>query len=70
MMSLIDKTSVANVISAIIILAGIVSVFLQIPSNEMLLLLTGAGIGYLFKNGISSVNRTPAAGPIGAVSTQ
>jgi len=49
---LIDKTSVANVISAVIILAGIVSVFLQIPSNEMLLLLTGAGIGYLFKNGL------------------
>jgi len=52
MLSLIDKTSVANVISAVIIIAGIVSVFLQIPSNEMLLLLTGAGIGYLFKNGL------------------
>jgi len=51
-LSLIDKTSVANVISAVIIIAGIVSVFLQIPSNEMLLLLTGAGIGYLFKNGL------------------
>jgi len=65
-LSLIDKTSVANVISAIIILAGIVSVFLQIPSNEMLLLLTGAGIGYLFKNGITRSN-TPAPG---VVSTQ
>jgi len=66
-LSLIDKTSVANVISAIIILAGIVSVFLQIPSNEMLLLLTGAGIGYLFKNGITSRSTTPTAG---VVSTQ
>jgi len=68
-LSLIDKTSVANVISAIIILAGIVSVFLQIPSNEMLLLLTGAGIGYLFKNGITQRSNAPT-GPIGAVSTQ
>jgi len=52
LLSLIDKTSVANVIAAIVILAGIVSVFLEIPSSEMLLLLTGAGIGYLFKNGL------------------
>jgi len=60
-LSLLDKTNIANVIAAIIILAGIVSVFLQIPSNEMLLLLTGAGIGYLFKNGVtlrSNTNKT------------
>jgi len=59
---LLDKTNIANVIAAIIILAGIVSVFLEIPSNEMLLLLTGAGIGYLFKNGItlrSNTTKTP-----------
>jgi len=52
-LSLIDKTSVANVIAAVVIIAGVVSVFLQIPSSEMLLILTGAGIGYLFKNGIA-----------------
>jgi len=52
MMSLIDKTSVANIISAFVIIAGVASVFMGIPSNEMLLLLTGAGIGYLFKNNL------------------
>jgi len=52
-MSLIDKTSVANIISAFVIVAGVVSVFMGIESNEMLLLLTGAGIGYLFKNGLT-----------------
>jgi len=57
-MSLLDKTNIANVIAAIIILAGIVSVFLEIPSNEMLLLLTGAGIGYLFKNGVTARSNT------------
>jgi len=58
---LIDKTSVANVIAAIVILAGVVSVFLQIPSSEMLLLLTGAGIGYLFKNNLpgKKINKNP-----------
>jgi len=66
-LSLIDKTSVANVIAAVVILAGVVSVFLQIPSSEMLLILTGAGIGYLFKNGLvnrSNKSVTPAADPI------
>jgi len=63
-MSLIDKTSVANVIAAVVILAGVISVFLQIPSSELLLLLTGAGIGYLFKNGIISRANPPPAGPV------
>jgi len=53
---------------ALVILAGIVSVFVGIESNEMLLLLTGAGIGYLFKNGIISRVNTPPLGPV--VSTQ
>jgi len=61
---LLDKTNIANVIAAIIILAGIVSVFLQIPSNEMLLLLTGAGIGYLFKNGVTLRSSTTKPDPI------
>ena len=68
MLSLIDKTSVANVIAAIVILAGVVSVFLQIPSSEMLLILTGAGIGYLFKNGI--VNRAAVKTNTDPISTQ
>jgi len=53
-MNLIDKASIANIIASIAIISGIVSVFLAIPSNEMLVLITGAGIGYLFKNGITS----------------
>jgi len=52
LLSLIDKATVANIIAAIGVLAGILSVFMGIESNEMLLLITGAGIGYLFKNGI------------------
>jgi len=51
---LIDKASIANIIASIAILSGIVSVFLAVPSNEMLVLITGAGIGYLFKNGITA----------------
>jgi len=66
-LSLIDKTSVANVIAAVVILAGVISVFLGIESNEMLLIITGAGIGYLFKNGIISRANTP---PAGTISTQ
>lgn len=38
------------------IVAGIASVFLGVASNEMLVLITGAGIGYLFKNGIPKAN--------------
>jgi len=34
------------------IIAGVVSVFIGVESNEMLVLITGAGIGYLFKNGL------------------
>jgi len=54
---LIDKASIANIIASIAILSGIVSVFLAVPSNEMLVLITGAGIGYLFKNGISTTKK-------------
>jgi len=52
-MSLIDKASIANIIASVAILSGITSVFLSVPSNEMLVLITGAGIGYLFKNGVT-----------------
>jgi len=50
---LIDKASIANIIASIAILSGITSVFLNVASNEMLVLITGAGIGYLFKNGVT-----------------
>jgi len=53
LLSLLDKTNIANVIASIAIISGIVSVFLNVASNEMLVLITGAGIGYLFKNGIT-----------------
>jgi len=53
-MTLIDKATIANVMASIGIIAGIASVFLNVASNEMLVLITGAGIGYLFKNGINS----------------
>jgi len=52
-MNLIDKATIANVMASIGILAGIASVFLNVASNEMLVLITGAGIGYLFKNGVT-----------------
>jgi len=55
-MNLIDKATIANVMASIGILAGIASVFLNVASNEMLVLITGAGIGYLFKNGVDHVN--------------
>jgi len=57
-MSLLDKTNIANVIASIAIISGIVSVFLNVPSNEMLVLITGAGIGYLFKNGVTLRSNT------------
>jgi len=50
-LSLIDKASIANIMASVGILAGIASVFLNVASNEMLVLIAGAGIGYLFKNG-------------------
>jgi len=53
-MSLLDKTNIANVIASIAIISGIASVFLNVASNEMLVLITGAGIGYLFKNGVNA----------------
>lgn len=56
-MNLIDKASIANIIASIAILSGIVSVFLAVPSNEMLVLITGAGIGYLFKNGVTPTTK-------------
>jgi len=55
-LSLIDKASIANVMASVGIVAGIASVFLGVASNEMLVLITGAGIGYLFKNGITKSN--------------
>jgi len=55
-LNLIDKATIANVMASVGIVAGIASVFLGVASNEMLVLITGAGIGYLFKNGITSHN--------------
>jgi len=51
-MSLIDKTSIANLMAAFIIVTGITMIFLEVPKNDIMSLLIGAGIGYLFKNGI------------------
>jgi len=55
---LIDKTSIANIMASVGIIAGIASVFLGIAENSMLVLITGAGIGYLFKNGLPKKNAT------------
>jgi len=68
-MSLIDKTSVANVISSVAIISGIASVFLGIENNEMLLLITGAGIGYLFKNNLPKTKLNTNTGET-VISTQ
>jgi len=62
-MSLIDKATIANIMAALGIIAGIASVFLNVASNEMLVLITGAGIGYLFKNGITSHKIEPNTPP-------
>jgi len=52
-MSLIDKTSIANLIAAFIIIAGVVQVFFNLADpSGMMLILVGAGIGYLFKNNL------------------
>jgi len=51
-MSLINKTSIANIMAAFIIVTGITMIFLEVPKNDIMSLLIGAGIGYLFKNGI------------------
>ncbi len=56
-MSLIDKASIANIMASVGILAGIASVFLGVAENSMLVLITGAGIGYLFKNGIATIKK-------------
>jgi len=62
---LIDRCSIANIMAAAGIVAGIASVFLDIAANEMLVLITGAGIGYLFKNGIAKgLTLNPSTGAI------
>jgi len=38
--------------AAFIIVTGITSFFMGIETNQIMSLLIGAGIGYLFKNGI------------------
>jgi len=69
-MSLLDKTNIANVIASIAIISGIASVFLNVASNEMLVLITGAGIGYLFKNGLTPKTKiNPTTGET-VISTQ
>ena len=51
-MSLINKTSIANIMAGFIIVTGVTMIFLEVPKNDIMSLLIGAGIGYLFKNGI------------------
>jgi len=42
-----------------IIVTGVTAFFMGIETNQVMSLLIGAGIGYLFKNGISrKANRT------------
>jgi len=50
-LSLISKATVANIVAGFVIIAGVIGYFLDLPASEMMLLLVGAGIGYLFKNG-------------------
>jgi len=58
-MSLVNKASIANLVSAFIIVAGVVSFFLGIESNDMIMILMGAGIGYLFKGVINGSSKAP-----------
>ncbi len=48
-MSFLKKSIIANVIAGFVIIAGVIAVFTDIENSELLLLLVGAGIGYLFK---------------------
>jgi len=57
-MSLIDKTSIANLMAAFIIVTGITMIFLEVPKNDIMSLLIGVGIGYLFKNGLIQKKNT------------
>jgi len=50
-LSLINKATVANLVAGFVIIAGVIGYFMDLESSEMMLLLVGAGIGYLFKNG-------------------
>jgi len=50
-LSLISKATVANIVAGFVIVAGVIGYFTELESSEMMLLLVGAGIGYLFKNG-------------------
>jgi len=52
------KATFANVMASAAIAAGIAGYFLGIEPSESILLITGAGIGYLFKNGNINVLRT------------
>jgi len=61
-MSLINKTSIANLMAAFIIVTGVTSFFMGIPTNDIMSLLIGAGIGYLFKNGIISKANSATTG--------
>jgi len=53
-LSLINKTSIANLMAGFIIVTGITMIFLEVPKNDIMSLLIGAGIGYLFKNGLQA----------------
>jgi len=64
------RGSTANIMAAFGIIAGVVSVFYGIESNDMLILITGAGVGYLFKNGISRGKIPQGNNPPDPVSTQ
>jgi len=55
-LSLLNKTSIANLMAGFIIVSGVTSFFMGIETNEIMALLIGAGIGYLFKNGITNKN--------------
>lgn len=44
----ISKTTMATIVSAIIVLAGI-AYFIWIRNTDGVMFVTGAGIGYLFK---------------------
>jgi len=57
-MSLINKTSIANLMAGFIIVTGVTAFFMGIETNQVMSLLIGAGIGYLFKNGITKNSAT------------
>jgi len=51
-MDFIPKGDVADVVSAFAVISGVILTAMSMPASEIII---GAGLGYLFKSGISQL---------------